>query len=138
MSKGNVKSVLVIAFLVSASLSLPLMANAQDSIDTSQAGLGGLSSFANPNALWGGMGSAMQMFGQFGFAGAVLGQLMSIIFTQGLEIESRETLPGVFMINASIEETNSFEETFGSSNGTAFYWIPEFYYRDTNLTTTIS
>ncbi len=133
MSKGSFKTVIVIAFLVSASLSLPMLVSAEDSKDYSTNQVGGSGMFSNPNQLWGGMGAAMNMFGQFGFAGAVLGKVLEIVFMQGLDISTRETLPGVFMLNASVEESHTENETYSDADH-EYFWIPEFYYKNSNIT----
>ncbi len=121
MAKIGFKTVLIIAFLISSSISLPLMVSGQEYGVSSAPGTPDGGMMGDPSALWGGMGRAMGMFGQFGPAGAVLGKVIMTLFMQGLDISSKEMLPGVFVLNASMEDTHYWND---SSNHYRKYWVP--------------
>jgi len=145
MSKIGFKSVLIIAFLISSSISLPLMVSGQEYAEPSEykasgplgpIGPGGPTDLlGDPAGLWGSMGQAMGMFGQFGPAGAVLGQVFMMLFMQGLDISSHEMMPGVFVLNASMERTYSWNVSLGYYGEERNYWVPWKYAKASNLTT---
>lgn len=132
MAKIGFKTVLIIAFLISSSISLPLMVSGQEYGVSSEPVIPGGDLMGDPSGLWRGMGSAMGMFGQFGPAGDVLGQILMMLFMQGLDISSRELLPGVFVLNASMEDTHSWNETYWGYDE-RYYWIPWKYVEASNL-----
>ena len=123
MAKIGFKTFLIIAFLISSSISLPLMVSGQEYGVSSPPGTPDGGMMGNPSALWGGMGRAMGMFGQFGPAGDVLGKVIMTLFMQGLDISSKEMLPGVFVLNASMEDTHNWTEDYKEQDG-RHYWVP--------------
>ncbi len=123
MAKIGFKTFLIIAFLISSSISLPLMVSGQEYGVSSAPGTPDGGMMGNPSALWGGMGRAMGMFGQFGPAGDVLGKVIMTLFMQGLDISSKEMLPGVFVLNASMEDTHNWTEYYQEQDG-RHYWVP--------------
>jgi len=131
MAKIGFKTVLIIAFLISSSISLPLMVSGQEYGVQSASVLQADDLMSDPSGLWSGMGSAMGMFGQFGPAGEVLGQVLMMLFMQGLDISSRELLPGVFVLNASMEDTRNWSDPHDHYRK---YWIPWEYVEASNLT----
>lgn len=133
MAKIGFKTVLIIAFLISSSISLPLMVSGQEYGVSSQPGAPDGGMMGNPSALWGGMGRAMGMFGEFGPAGDVLGKVLMTLFMQGLDISSKEMLPGVFVLNASMEDTHNWTEPYDKRDKRR-YWVPWGYLEESNLT----
>ncbi len=131
MAKIGFKTVLIIAFLISSSISLPLMVSGQEYGVQSASVMQVDDLMSDPSGLWSGMGSAMGMFGQFGPAGDVLGQVLMMLFMQGLDISSRELLPGVFVLNASMENTRTLPDP---EKHYRKYWIPWEYVVKSNLT----
>jgi len=131
MAKIGFKTVLIIAFLISSSISLPLMVSGQEYGVPSGPRISQGDLMSDPSGLWSGMGSAMGMFGQFGPAGEVLGQVLMMLFMQGLDISSRELLPGVFVLNASMEDTYNWSETYYGRERE--YWVPWEYVEASNL-----
>lgn len=133
MAKIGFKTFLIIAFLISSSISLPLMVSGQEYGVSSAPGTPDGGMMGNPSALWGGMGRAMGMFGQFGPAGDVLGKVIMTLFMQGLDISSKEMLPGVFVLNASIEDTRDWVDPLNETYDKRRYWVPWRYIKDTNI-----
>jgi len=133
MAKIGFKTVLIIAFLISSSISLPLMVSGQEYGLPSGPRLSQDNLMRDPAGLWGGMGRAMGMFGKFGPAGDVLGKVIMTLFMQGLDISSKEMLPGVFVLNASMEDTHNWTEDYQEQDG-RHYNVPWGYLSKSNLT----
>lgn len=134
MEKIGFKTVLIIAFLISSSISLPLMVSGQEVAIPSGPRISQDDLMRDPVGLWGGMGRAMGMFGQFGPAGAVLGKVIMTLFMQGLDISSKEMLPGVFVLNASMEDTHTWLDNLTITKEERYYWVPWEYMKASNLT----
>ena len=101
MRKVNVKALMILTFLITSILAMPIMANAQGSGGGGDPGDAGF----DPRL----MGDA---FDDFGISGQLLGQIFEVLLMQTIEIDDQEMTEGVYVLHGSNEEIYNGSHTF--------------------------
>ncbi len=89
MRKVNVKALMIITFLTTSILAMPIMANAQDNGDGGSSGPG-----MDPRKMSG-------AFNQFGMSGQILGSIFEVLFNQTMNLDDVKFDKGLYVLHAS-------------------------------------
>ncbi len=93
MRKVNVKALMIITFLTTSILAMPIMANAQGNGDGKPGGPG-----MDPRKMSG-------AFNQFGMSGQILGSIFEVLFNQTMNLDDVKFDKGLYVLHASKSQT---------------------------------
>ncbi|MBD3256237.1 MAG: hypothetical protein GF383_14155 [Candidatus Lokiarchaeota archaeon] len=118
----NIKSIMVITFLVVSTISIPMMAYGQqqreEDFDEDEGQAGAFQDFR------GGFGGVFSE--NMGYGGDLIGSLFEMLLLDGLDLEDHETLESVYVLSASKEEEYSGNYDFEKEEDTVdIHYLPQ-------------
>jgi len=103
MAEKLLKGTLLVALMLVMAIGAPAMTRAEVGANAGSSDPGSIISDATD--LNSAMGMLPGLFGGMGGAGQVLGQIMSLLVDQFMELSARELIPGYYVLNATVEKT---------------------------------